>query len=194
MIIAYIGTDCKSYEEESPKIYQTEWLCKDCQCRAHIHCTYVRKVIEKNIDGKEKVTVEEIIIVRVKCTSESCGKTHAIIPDFLCPYKRYKAEEIAEAIELYEETGSIEESNTSADESTISRWIGQYLSKIDVITTALERIIFKENDKQVSLIDYAVKGMKRIKIIIGKYKNLVHSSIIGFINQILSSNGLKIFL
>jgi len=172
----------------------TEWVCPVCQSRAHIHGTYIRKVIEINLEGSILETVVEITIARVKCTSEECGKTHAIIPDFLCPNKRYKSEEISESIEIYEETGSIEEVKTSAEESTIRRWIKQYSSKIDMIVTALERIIIGEKGKQVSLIDYAVKGMKRLKIIRDKFDEMKNSSIIGFVNQILSSNGLKIFL
>jgi len=194
MIITYLGKDCKSYETEKWKTYDTKWLCPECQGRAHIHCSYARKVIELNLEGTELETVKEISIVRIKCISEECGKTHAIIPDFLCPKKKYKAEEIEETIEIYEVKGNIKEVKTTAEESTVRRWIKQYLSKIEKIIAAIEKILLKEHGEQVSLIDFEVKGISRLKIIIDKFQDIKNSCKIGFLNQILSSNGLKIFL
>jgi hypothetical protein len=194
MIITYLGKDCKSYEREKWKTYDREWLCPECHGRAHIHCSYTRKVIELKSGEMDFETVKEIRIVRIKCISEDCGKTHAIIPDFLCPKKRYKAEDIEETIEIYEVKGNVKEVETTAEESTVRRWIKQYLSKIEKIIAAIEKILLKEHVEQVSLIDFEVKGMSRLKIIIDKFQEIKNSCKIGFLNQILSSNGLNIFL
>ncbi len=137
MIITYIGKDCKSYREEIKEIYKKEWICPECHKRAYIHCKYIRKVIE--INGVE--VIEEIKIVRIKCSSKECNKTHSILPDFLCPNKRYKAEDIAETIEIYEEEGNIKEVKTSAEESTVWRWIKVYKKKIETIHSELEKIL-----------------------------------------------------
>ena len=193
MIIPHYGTDCKSYVEESIEILNREWCCPCCGCRAWIHCSYLRNVIEINPENGLKTT-EKITIIRVKCNSKECGKTHALIPDFLCPKKRYKSEEITESIEIYEEKGNIKEVKTTAEESTVRRWIKQYLFKISIIILELEKILIREEEKQVSLLDSAFTGMKRIKIILDKFRNIKNSSKIGFINQKLSSNGLKIFI
>jgi hypothetical protein len=90
--------------------------------------------------------------------------------------------------------GNVKEVETTAEESTVRRWIKQYLSKIEKIIAAIEKILLKEHVEQVSLIDFEVKGMSRLKIIIDKFQEIKNSCKIGFLNQILSSNGLNIFL
>jgi hypothetical protein len=190
MIITYIGKDCKSYREEIKEIYKKEWICPECHKRAYIHCKYIRKVIE--INGVE--VIEEIKIVRIKCSSKECNKTHSILPDFLCPNKRYKAEDIAETIEIYEEEGNIKEVKTSAEESTVWRWIKVYKKKIETIHSELEKILLREYFKHMSLLDYELKGIKRIRGIVNKMQEIKSSNLIGKMNQILSSNGVKIYI
>jgi hypothetical protein len=188
MIITYLGKNCKSYMEEIDKIYEKIWVCPDCHERAHIHSGYIRKVRES---GEEEI--EEIKIIRIKCTGPKCGKTHAILPDFLCPNKRYGSEEISETIEIYEKTGKPHESVTGAEESTIRRWVKGYKAKYSTILKLLESILIGEYGKQVSLIDSAVSGLARLRVISCKMIEIKYSSIMGKINQLLSLNGLKIF-
>lgn len=49
-----------------------------CMSKTHWHCWYKRKV---------KGEKDKIPILRVKCSG--CDKTHAVLPDFLAPYKHY---------------------------------------------------------------------------------------------------------
>lgn len=59
--------------------------CPSCgakgQCR--IYASYERYIVDL-ADGK--VVSEKIRIIRVLCT---CGHTHAILPDFIIPYRQY---------------------------------------------------------------------------------------------------------
>jgi len=63
------------------------------QCR--IFAYYDRDIVEMN---GEKVCFFHIRIPRVKC---SCGRTHAIIPDFLVPYRRFSLLFILYVLRIY---------------------------------------------------------------------------------------------
>jgi hypothetical protein len=57
-----------------------------------------------------------LIIRRMRCISESCGKIHHELPDMLVPYKRYAAEHIEQVVST---SAPID---VAVDEATLYRW------------------------------------------------------------------------
>ena len=79
MIIAFLGESIKDYRESFFLLLERlELRCPYCSSSTHWHCWYQRFV-----KGEEL----PIPILRVKCCG--CVKTHAVLPDFLSPYKHY---------------------------------------------------------------------------------------------------------
>ena len=79
MIIAFLGKSIKHYRESFLLLLgRLELNCPYCASSTHWHCWYKRF-----IKGEEL----PIPILRVKCCG--CQKTHAVLPDFLSPYKHY---------------------------------------------------------------------------------------------------------
>lgn len=72
---------------------QTIYGCPNCKFagKLYTHGSYERNVITE--DNFYKIT-----IFRVKCPI--CGKTHALIPDFLIPYFQYSLDTIKKCLEL----------------------------------------------------------------------------------------------
>ena len=79
MIIAFLGETIKDYRENFLLLLgRTELHCPYCSSSTHWHCWYKRFI------KGEKLPIS---ILRVKCCG--CRKTHAVLPDFLSPYKHY---------------------------------------------------------------------------------------------------------
>lgn len=73
--------------------------------------------INEKIGGKK----DWLRIERRKCTNESCGKTHRLLPDICIPYKHYDAGVIEDVIDgTLNEDALCEE--TYPCESTLQRW------------------------------------------------------------------------
>lgn len=74
-----------------------EERCPTCnakgQCR--IYASYDRNIVDY-YDGK--VIYDRLRITRVLCT---CGHTHAILPDFIIPYKHYSLPFILHVLQVY---------------------------------------------------------------------------------------------
>lgn len=74
------------YREEQSKLVGESGACPCCGCRGKCagHGWYERSLI----DHKEGETVyARIRVKRERC--ESCGHTHAILPDYIVPYSSY---------------------------------------------------------------------------------------------------------
>jgi hypothetical protein len=84
-------------------------VCPVCNGGLKYNCTYPRH--PKTADG----TKFDIGIVQVCC--KSCGKTHALIPDFLMPYKHYTANTVEMAV-----SADMSDIDCAADNSTVYRW------------------------------------------------------------------------
>ena len=73
--------------------------------------------VNEKIGGRK----DHLRIERRKCTSESCGKTHRLLPDICIPYKHYEAGVIEDVIdETLNEDALCEEAYPC--ESTLQRW------------------------------------------------------------------------
>lgn len=81
------------------ELFSTEpETCPVCESTGNllIHSYYRRNLIDF-IDGK--VVHHEITIMRLQC--DSCGSTHAILPDFIIPYCSYSLFFILQVLGLY---------------------------------------------------------------------------------------------
>lgn len=83
MIIVYLGRNVKDYRQNFLRYLEALKLsCPECDGKTRYHDSYDRHVHIGEV-------VEWITINRVKCSR--CNATHAVIPDFMRPYKHYSA-------------------------------------------------------------------------------------------------------
>lgn len=91
----------KSVEEKIEKyeemINVPNCKCPNCSGSEFIYYgTYERNVLY--VDKTGKIVEKRIKIKRIKC--KECGMTHAIIPDFVVPYKQHVLELMNEVLEI----------------------------------------------------------------------------------------------
>lgn len=142
MIIAYLGRNVKDYCKNSLKfLVQLEIICPICHGKTTFHNSYRRHV---HI-GEEIVW---IIIYRVKCSR--CGKTHAVIPDFIRPYKHYSTCDTELVLRDYEDCIPVEKIETTACISTARRWIKEFKHRGQQAAGALRSILCKHYYRLVS--------------------------------------------
>lgn len=74
------------YEEWNGQCTGSWWACPVCGCRGswQTHGRYERNIIDYE---SGQVVYGRIQIRRVRC--ESCGHTHAVMPDYIIPYSTY---------------------------------------------------------------------------------------------------------
>lgn len=82
-------------------------------------------------------------IRRLGC--DQCGRIHHELPDFLVPYKRYKAE----CIELVLSNPSTHD--VPADESTLFRWFEWFNYFVDYWVNCLISIVLRTNQEKAPL-------------------------------------------
>jgi hypothetical protein len=124
MIIAYLGRNVKDYRAKILQYLAGQVLvlkCPVCGGSIKLHDSYDRHVHIGDI-------VEWIIIYRVKC--KTCPKTHAVIPDFIKPYKHYSACDVELALRDMEEGIPVEKVETASSISTLKRWMAEFRKKV----------------------------------------------------------------
>jgi hypothetical protein len=141
-IILYLGRDVKEYKENSEEmikqlIAEGKILCDICTQEMKRHSSYIR--------GKRE-TGEKIKVIFVMCGN--CKHGHALLPDFILPYKQYSANEI-EGVIIESKYIPIDQIETAASESTARRWITCVCNRIERAVSILKRI-FMELNKIVS--------------------------------------------
>lgn len=142
MIIAYLGRNVKDYRKNFlQNLERLEILCPVCGGSTALHGSYDRHI---HIDEK----VEWIEIQRVKCTG--CGRTHAVIPDFIRPYKHHSAEEIEIVLRDMEDGISPEHVETPAGISTVKRWFSEFEGLGQQAIGALKSLYMKLYDKTIN--------------------------------------------
>jgi len=87
--------------------------CPHCSGNTISHGFYERKV---KVEG----TVSQLSIYKIKCNG--CGRTHAILPNFISPRKHYSACYIELAISDIENGIAVLKVETEAIHSTLRRW------------------------------------------------------------------------
>ena len=121
----YLGNNVKDYEEIAEEIIdlaikEGHIRCDICTLELKRHLKYERRI---------KETGQKIEIIFVNCNN--CNKGHALLPDFLLPYKQYSAGEI-EGVIIDSAYGlPVNQIETEASESTVKRWITQIPERIE---------------------------------------------------------------
>ena len=143
MIIAFLGESIKDYRESFLLLLERlELRCPYCSSSTHWHCWYQRFV-----KGEEL----PIPILRVKCCG--CVKSHAVLPDFLSPYKHYPQTVHEKVIEQVTQDGVGAEHVKMPSEAeasviwpsidTMRRWVRRYRKRerlyIGAVASFLER-------------------------------------------------------
>lgn len=154
IIITHIGTNQQEYISLLPELKEKALYCSICGSLTHFHQWKNRNAWSSDS------AITKIPQLQVICTNTSCKATHVIIPDFLCPYKRYVGAEIEAAIE----PGCGEEKTnvTAAEESTIRRWKNQFARRLEERLQVLTRALMNEYEKMVSLLDN-LQGLDRVR-------------------------------
>lgn len=104
---------------------------------------------------------EWINIFRVICSR--CGKTHAIIPDFIRPYKHYSACDTEMVLRDEEDGIPLEEIETAASISTLRRWVKEFRHRGRQAVGALRSILYKHYGRLINELEAA--GTKIFRMI-----------------------------
>jgi len=135
-------------------------------------------------------TITKIPQLQVICTNAACKATHVVVPDFLCPYKRYISAEIEAAIGAASNEKVIA-NITEAEESTISRWKDQFARRLTERLQVLARLLMNEHKKMISLLDNS-QGLNRVRRLLQLFPEKKAATTLGRANLELfwSSSGL----
>ena len=148
LIVMYLGHSVKDYRENF--LYQLDilqLLCPACH-QAHtliMHGSYWRNLLWEK-------SQERIPILRVLCGK--CTKTHAILPDFVAPYRKYAMPVIELTVmEVLDQKIAIEKAEGIQDVSTTKRWFRRLRSSWNEICGALRSISSRLTDTYQSFGD-----------------------------------------
>lgn len=142
MIIAYLGRNVKDYRQNFLRYLDAlELTCPVCGGKTGYHDNYDRHVHIGEI-------VEWIIIHRVKCGE--CQTTHAVIPDFIRPYKHYSACDTEMALRDLEDGIAADKVETTASISTLKRWMAEFREKGNQAAGILRSLLFRLYHNTVS--------------------------------------------
>jgi len=155
--------------------------CPKCAGKLNVNSYYSRNVIES--DGSSL----KIPILQTKCQKKVCGKTHAILPHFVMPYKRYATEVVEGTISRCEENGGLKHSDCPAEDKTIRDWKKQFEKRGKAAVNQLQKILYEQYDRSISMIKLIASSLiGRLKILIEKFEPFFCGSLIGSVNIILS--------
>ncbi len=155
--------------------------CPKCGGKLVVNSYYSRTVIES--DGSSL----KIPIMQTRCLKKACGRTHAILPHFVMPYKRYAASVIEPAILSFEENGGLKYSDCPAEDKTIRGWKEQFENRGTAAVNQLQKILYERYDRSVSMIKLIASTLiERLKILIETFEPVSGDSLIGSVNIILS--------
>ena len=152
-IIAYLGSTVEAYNNEAKdRLNDLDIYCPEHGCKMVLHDNYEREV---------KETGEKIKIHRLIC--HDCGKTQAVLPDFLQPHKQYSAKQI-EAVLNKETAENPNEVKATASTSTKRRWLKTMGAKAHAMASMMNALALETVGRTVSLI--TLTGMSYVKQIL----------------------------
>lgn len=161
LIVAHLGNSVKDYLENFWfYLSRVEWHCPACGAKIVLHAKYERKV-----KVPEAVLIVIITIIRYRCTG--CGKTHAILPDFLAPYRRYAMPVIEAAVAaVVEDKIPLEKAPGDQDPATTRRWVQRFLGKAEQAAGALGSILMSLKQEFRSLVvgDGPCRSLERVLV------------------------------
>jgi hypothetical protein len=188
MIVAYLGRNVKDYRENFLKYLEgLELICPECGGKMVFHDHYERQVHINEM-------VERITIQRVICNK--CKRTHAVIPDFIRPYKHYSACDSEMSLRDMEEGIPVEQVETAASVSSLRRWRAEFREKSHQVTGALKSLLFRFYQKAVNELELSgLKLFRGLERILEKFPEIKSSNlVIGDTNIWLTNHLTGIFL
>jgi hypothetical protein len=150
MIIAYLGRNVKDYRQNFLRYLDAlELTCPDCGGKTRYHGRYKRHIHMGEV-------VEWIAINRVKCSK--CNITHAVMADFIRPYKHYSAGDSEMALRDMEDGIPAEKIETAASISTLKRWMAEFREKGARTAGMLRSLLYRLYHRTASELIFA--GLK----------------------------------
>jgi transposase-like protein len=169
-IIAHLGSTVKEYIETSrQKLAKLEIYCPDhIEILMKPHGQY-----ERGIRGKDvKIQIQRLICPK-------CGKTVAVLPDFLRPYKQYDANEIESVLLEYDAKTPIYDIETNASVYTVRRWIKTVRPEAESKVAQLTAMAIEAGSQQLSVTKMSglsiVEQIKSVAACLRKIKNCGNS-------------------
>jgi hypothetical protein len=153
-----------------------------------LHAKYLRK-----LKVPDAVLIVVITIIRYRCTG--CGKTYAILPDFLAPYRRYAMTVIEDAVTAVVEDGvPLERAPGDQDIATTKRWVRRFLGQSEQATGLLSSILLRLGQEFLSLVTSDDSPCKNLERVLGKLPETPATSFFGRANIWLTLDGSALWL
>lgn len=191
MIVIELGLKCKQYNEKLAEIFfcfikQMEQLiivCPKCFSKLFRNDEYNRCVID------ESGVHEQTVIMQTMCTK--CGTTHALLPDFIRPYKHYGAALMELALATIEETGDFSTSNCPADDSTIRRWAKEFRERGIMAEAQLLTILYELYQRHLSILAIQERSqLKRLARLLDEFNiKPKENGVLSCVNTLITRNG-----
>jgi hypothetical protein len=156
-------------------------LCAVCNGCFSLHDVYPRCLKDKDSSA------EHGWVAQLHCAF--CKKYPALIPDFIMPYKHYKAEVIQSVIAEHENERNIEYLDGYAtDISTMRRWVKQFNERGERAVGWLISILLSLYNCQISMIKLQNKTLlKQLARLLREFRLPDSGGIIGRVNVILTT-------
>jgi hypothetical protein len=156
-------------------------LCAICKGFLKVHGVYSRGL--KDWDS----SAEYGWVAQLYCAA--CKKYPALIPDFIIPYKRYKAEVIESVIAEHERGRNIEQmGGCSADISTMRRWVRQFGERGVLAVGWMLSILLSLYGRRISLLKLQNKTLlKQLERLLCEFRIPKTDTVIGSVNILLTT-------
>lgn len=187
MIVTFLGSTVKEYRNIFlSMLAQKKLRCPICGGPLVGYGMYPRKL--KTPEGKK-----ELSIARYYC--QRCKRTHAILPDFILPYKHYPAKVIEEAVEeVVEKQVTPEYVDGEQDISATKRWVKTFKLLYSEISGTLESIAFRLYGKTSSIIGEIRSCFNRLKTVLKLLPDILSCCLFGKINTWLTMENTNLWL
>ena len=199
LIVTFLGADVKTYLHNYPAaLADRDLQCPICGGRCHCHGWYRRWVY----DGSERAQVS---ILRVICLN--CGRTHAVVPDFIRPYGRHSQQVREKAVIAVLTTSTSPEKAGQAsfvDAETVRRWVKEFKARVEQSAGGLVSILARHYPERAGPIHPSRKETLEHAFyrMAGWCRQLAQalpalprsSSLFGLVNILLAWGGLRIWV
>ena len=189
MIVWDSGETCKENFYDKIEVLRTvsklvqsgKALCVLCMGLLNIHGCYPRHFDDENGERHDGW------IVQGHCNV--CNKYPALIPDFIMPYKHYKAEVIESVISEYENGHNVEYLvGYTADVSTMRRWVRQFKERGVQAVGWLLSILLSLYNHRISMLKLQNRTLlKQLARLLCEFQLPKTNGIIGRVNIILTT-------
>lgn len=188
-----MGLTCKQYKLEfeiisetiKQEISQGVLRCPICGDFLLVHGNYTRKTIDSLGNALN------LEIIQSRCKNKDCCKTHALIPDFIMPYKHYSLETIEMVLSEIEKTGKLNNLNCPAEDTTIRRWYNEFKERGQLALGWLLNLLFEVYQKNLSLLKlHNLSLLKSLERVVKEFFELKSPFVIGKVNCLLTKSNL----